>query len=125
MSSMTVADAHRDADCALVHAQWWRQLLLTQGEDVAPADAAIVAANQRITDLTALEAPPGDLDVSRDAFMQPQRDGIVDDIARLDTVVNDPATGAVLYPDDDPVEAADMLAVQNDMLSSLDFVWSP
>jgi len=123
---MTILDtAHHDAGCAVIAAQWERELLVLQSADTTATDAAIIAAQQRVTDLTAQGAVPGDAIAVRDAYFQPQRDALQADHDRLDTIVNDATLGPLLYPGADVAEAAVLLALTDQLLAALDAVWTP
>jgi len=123
----TLDDAHREADCAVVCAQWYKELLLkiNAAADTTEADQLIADAQQRIADLTAQQAPPGDVVTARNAFFQAHRDDLADGESRLDTIANDAILGPLLYPSDDPATSLAALAVTQKQIAALDLVWSP
>jgi len=125
--SKTVDDAHREANQSVISAQWYKQLLLLidAAADTTVADQSIIDAQQRVTDLTAQQAPPVDIVTATDTFFQAHRDNLVDAQTRLDTVANDPVLAPVLYPDDDPVAAIASLMLVQQQIASLDLVWTP
>ena len=124
---LTLDEAHRDADCAVVSAQMYKQalLLVDAGADMTEADQLIADRQQRVADLTAQQAPPGDVVTYRDTFFQAHRDSMTDAESRLDIIANDPVLGPVLYPDADPVEAAVDLGLVQQHIAALDLVWTP
>lgn len=126
MAVKTLADAHYEADCNLVCQQWGREIALVHGASLAIYDQNIVDCTARIVDLTAAEAPPGDLVAERDAFFQARRDQLVDQQTKWDIVVNDPAQAAMLYPDvSEGEDAVAILAALDVQITALDAVWTP
>jgi hypothetical protein len=125
MPAKTIADAHREAVCSLVSARWGKALAQAVSAPTDAHEAAETASTQRIADLSALEAVPGDTADHRDAFFQAVRDNLVSERTRLEDIVNNPELAALLYPvvsDPDPVTT---LAMTNQRISTLDSVWTP
>jgi len=123
----TIDQAHYEADCSLVCTRWYKELLLQSdpNANVVDANARILAAQQRVADLTAQQVPPADTQVIRDEFFQAHMDDMTDAEERLDIIANDATLGPILYPGEDPAEAAIGLALIQQNIAALALVWSP
>lgn len=124
----TLDDAHYEADCHHICCQWDKELLLLRDltADTTAVDQRIADAAQRITDLTAQQAAPGDVDAVRDLFFQAKRDHLVDQQTKWNTVETDPVLAPLLYPDvSEGDDSTIILDVINDQIAALDAVWTP
>jgi len=121
---VTVDEAHSDADCALIAAQWSMAMLDPGDPKIAEREAQIMAIQDRITGLTALAAPPGDLVASRDAYFTPQRDMLEESRAQWQLWIDDPATAALVSPPPTAQTAQEMVDQTDALLVALAMVWS-
>lgn len=122
----SINDVHVDAACALICAQWHHGLLTAKSQDASAAEAGVSSATDRVNQLKDIRPVPVDLADRIDLYFQPQRDRLVADIAKLELMIDDPATAALFYPDGgDNLNIGDRLATTRQMLGALDGAWTP
>ena len=152
MPAKTIADAHREAACSLIAARWGQQLVIAAaqpmvvfddpriqrlserlgqqlviatGPKTVPHDDAETAATQRIQDLTALEDAPADVVDHVDSFFSAVRSDLINERTRLEEIVSDPVTAALLYPVISDLDPTARLVLLNRRIDTLDAVWTP
>lgn len=127
----TIDDAHRSHELGRVLALVGKNLAAQYGQSSVPHDSAHTGCTTAITDLTAIQAPPGDVQTYVDAEMQALRDSAVSTQSMWASIITDDPEAPYLYAAEyaaeqaSPGYAAATKSYVDNYIAAIDAEWTP